>query len=62
MSDCFAYCILIAIEVSEYLNLENKTKEFIEINNNLDAIRELVASYSGKVFEGSEYEKFRKAN
>ena len=53
---------MIAIEVSEYLNLENKTKEFIEINNNLDAIRELVASYSGKVFEGSEYEKFRKAN
>lgn len=59
LSDCFAYCILIAVEISEYLNLKEKTDEFIEIRNKVDSISDLISKYSGKVFEDPDYAKYK---
>lgn len=59
LSDCFAYCLLIGIEVAELLKLKDKVKDFISMENRIDSVRNLIASYSGKVFEDADYDKYR---
>lgn len=59
ISDCSVYSSLLAIETMNFLGLDDKKKIFIENQNQLDDIQELVEKYHGKVFDDPDYDKYR---
>lgn len=59
LSDCSVYSSLLAIEIMNFLKLDDKKKIFFKIQNQLDDIQELVKKYHGKVFDDPDYEKYR---
>lgn len=59
MSDCSVYSSLLAIETMSFIELNSKKQFFIENQKKIDDIQELIENYKGKVFDDSDYDKFR---
>lgn len=60
LSDCFIYCAFLAIEIMDFLKLEKNKKFFLKNQKSLQKIDALVQKYHGKVFDDSDYDKYRK--
>jgi len=59
MSDCSVYSAFVAIETMNFLNLPDKRDFFFKNQNSLDDIQDLIEKYHGKVFDDSDYDRYR---
>ncbi|WP_440121796.1 hypothetical protein [Tenacibaculum sp. Ill] len=59
LSDSFIYCVFIAIETMDFLNLKENKKFFLENQKSLDDIQELIEKHQGKVFEDPDYDQYK---
>jgi hypothetical protein len=59
ISDCCTYCAFVGNESMNFLGLQDKRIIFLKSMRNLDSIQDIIAKYSGKVFEDTDYDKYR---
>jgi hypothetical protein len=59
ISDCCTYGAFVGCESMHFLGLQDKRMIFLKSMENLNSIQDIIAKYSGKVFEDSDYDKYR---
>jgi hypothetical protein len=59
ISDCCTYCAFVGYESMNFLGLQDKRIIFLKSMEKLNSIQEIIAKYSGKVFEDTDYEKYK---
>jgi hypothetical protein len=59
ISDCCTYCAFVGSESMCFLGLQDKRLTFFKSMENMKSIQDVIAKYSGKVFEESGYDKYR---
>lgn len=59
LSDCFIYCAFLAIETMSFLKLEKNKEFFFKNQKSLEEIERIAQKYHGKVFNDSDYDKYR---
>ena len=60
LSDILSYSTLLSIQTMKFLKLENESDKFIEYQNKINEISSIILKYEGRVFDDSDYDKYRK--
>ena len=59
MSDCLTYQTMLSYELMLFLKLEEKTKFYFNNHNKINELEALISKYSGRVFDDTDYDKYR---
>lgn len=59
-SDILSYSTLLAIQTTEFLKLNNEGEIFFKFQKKINEISNLILKYEGRVFDDSDYDKYKK--
>ena len=59
VSDCCTYNAFVAYESMNFIGVQKEKYIFLKSMESLKSIQVIIAQYSGKVFENTDYDKYR---